>query len=79
MKQLSWIAALGLLFSLQACRSPQASTDSTSEPAVAENSVGGLAENATAPVLEGVDVEGETFSLADYRGKVVVLDFWGFW
>jgi hypothetical protein len=33
----------------------------------------------TAPDIEGTDVEGATFRLSEYRGKVVVLDFWGFW
>jgi hypothetical protein len=33
----------------------------------------------TAPDFEAVDEEGRTFHLAEYRGKVVVLDFWGFW
>jgi hypothetical protein len=33
----------------------------------------------TAPDIEGKDVEGTTFRLSEYRGKVVVLDFWGFW
>jgi hypothetical protein len=33
----------------------------------------------TAPDIEGEDVEGARFRLSDYRGKVVVLDFWGFW
>src|SRR5262249_35650653 len=32
-----------------------------------------------APDIEGEDIEGETFKLSDYRGKVVVLDFWGNW
>jgi hypothetical protein len=32
-----------------------------------------------APEIEGVDVDGQTFKLSDYRGKVVVLDFWGHW
>lgn len=32
-----------------------------------------------APDFEATDVEGETFRLSDYRGKVVVLTFWGFW
>lgn len=32
-----------------------------------------------APDIEGEDVDGNRFSLSDYRGKVVVLDFWGDW
>lgn len=32
-----------------------------------------------APEIEGVDVDGKAFKLSDYRGKVVVLDFWGDW
>ena len=33
----------------------------------------------TAPDIEGEDIDGVAFKLSDYRGKVVVLDFWGFW
>ncbi len=32
-----------------------------------------------APEIEGEDIEGNSFKLSDYRGKVVVLDFWGNW
>lgn len=32
-----------------------------------------------APEIEGEDLDGVKFKLSDYRGKVVVLDFWGFW
>ena len=32
-----------------------------------------------APEIEGEDLDGVTFKLSDYRGKVVVLDFWGDW
>jgi len=32
-----------------------------------------------APDFEATDVDGKTFKLSDYRGQVVVLDFWGFW
>jgi peroxiredoxin len=32
-----------------------------------------------APEIAGEDVEGKKFKLSDYRGKVVVLDFWGHW
>jgi hypothetical protein len=38
-----------------------------------------LGTGCVAPDFETVDQHGETFRLADYRGKVVVLDFWGFW
>ena len=32
-----------------------------------------------APEIEGPDIDGVTFKLSDYRGKVVMLDFWGDW
>ena len=38
-----------------------------------------LAIGKTAPDIEGVDVDGVKFKLSDYRGKVVVIDFWGDW
>ena len=31
------------------------------------------------PDIEGKDTDGVAFKLSDYRGKVVLLDFWGFW
>lgn len=31
------------------------------------------------PEIIGEDLAGVEFKLSDYRGKVVVLDFWGFW
>ena len=33
----------------------------------------------TAPEIEAVDAQGVAVKLSDYRGKVVVVDFWGFW
>lgn len=32
-----------------------------------------------APDIDGEDLDGVKFKLSDYRGKVVVLDFWGDW
>lgn len=29
--------------------------------------------------IEGEDVDGESFELGDYEGKVIMLDFWGDW
>jgi len=38
-----------------------------------------LAIGKVAPEIEGEDVDGKSFKLSDYRGKVVVIDFWGDW
>lgn len=38
-----------------------------------------LAEGRTAPEIAGEDIDGVAFNLTDYRGKVVMLDFWGNW
>jgi hypothetical protein len=38
-----------------------------------------LAIGKVVPEIEGDDLEGNAFKLSDYRGKVVVLDFWGNW
>ncbi len=35
-----------------------------------------LAVGKEAPEIEGEDQDGERFKLSDYRGKVVLLDFW---
>ena len=32
-----------------------------------------------APDIAGEDIDGVAFKLSDYRGKVVMLDFWGLW
>jgi hypothetical protein len=38
-----------------------------------------LAVGKVAPEIEAEDLGGTTFKLSDYRGKVVMLDFWGNW
>jgi hypothetical protein len=38
-----------------------------------------LAIGKIAPEIEGEDIDGKKLKLSDYRGKVVVLDFWGNW
>ncbi len=38
-----------------------------------------LSVGKTPPEIEGEDLEGKSFKLSDYRGKVVMIDFWGDW
>jgi tetratricopeptide (TPR) repeat protein len=38
-----------------------------------------LAIGKTAPDIAADDLDGKSFKLSDYRGKVVVIDFWGNW
>jgi hypothetical protein len=38
-----------------------------------------LVVGKTAPDIEAEDLDGKAFKLSDYRGKVVLLDFWGHW
>jgi hypothetical protein len=57
----------------------------TARARVAERAAGALfvAERLqigmVAPDIEAPDLDGVTFKLSDYRGKVVVIDFWGDW
>ena len=53
--------------------------DLLEEAAEALTEVTKLAVGTAAPEIEGVDIDGVAFKLSDYRGKVVLLDFWGFW
>jgi thiol-disulfide isomerase/thioredoxin len=36
-------------------------------------------ERTDAPELDGTTLDGEDLAVADYEGKVVVLNFWGSW
>lgn len=38
-----------------------------------------LVVGKVAPDIAGEDIQGVAFKLSDYRGKVVLLDFWGHW
>jgi predicted Zn finger-like uncharacterized protein len=39
----------------------------------------GLGIDQVAQDIEGEDLDGVRFKLSDYRGKIVLLDFWGHW
>ncbi|MFJ8754818.1 TlpA family protein disulfide reductase [Streptomyces sp. NPDC102441] len=36
-------------------------------------------ERTDAPELDGTTLDGEDLAVADYKGKIVVLNFWGSW
>jgi AhpC/TSA family len=38
-----------------------------------------LSVGRPAPEIDGEDTDGKKFKLSDYKGKVVMLDFWGHW
>jgi hypothetical protein len=38
-----------------------------------------LAVGKPCPDFQANDAEGASFKLSDYKGKVVLVDFWGFW
>lgn len=38
-----------------------------------------LSVGRPAPEIAGQDIDGKAFRLSDYRGKVVLVDFWGHW
>ena len=38
-----------------------------------------LTEGKPAPEIDGKDIDGKSMKLSDFRGKVVVLVFWGSW
>lgn len=63
------LAAAVLVPSGQAVMAAPPSPKPTVQPSVGE----------VAPEIQGQEVDGKKFKLSDYRGKVVVLDFWGNW
>jgi hypothetical protein len=44
---------------------------------LAEMKVRGIGKSV--PDITGDDLDSKSFKLSDYKGKVVLLDFWGFW
>jgi hypothetical protein len=43
------------------------------------NEIRNLGIGKPAPEISGEDIDGKPFKLSDYKGKVVVVDFWGDW
>ena len=53
--------------------SVRSGTPPPSEPVV------GIEVGNIAPEIEGEDIDRKKFKLGDYKGKVILLDFWGYW
>jgi hypothetical protein len=70
---MSWFprGALGVLL-LGAALVGCSGLNPTNAPADSE----ALSAGSPAPETAGVDLDGQHFSLNDYRGKVVMLSFW---
>ncbi len=56
---------------------PQKSAEADAETADAAEPYPPLGQPA--PEIEGEDIDGKPLKLSDFRGKVVLLDFWGHW
>jgi peroxiredoxin len=67
-----WIVLLMLLFTTQ-------SLHAGDRPDISGQSLTENPDRPTAPDFEIPDIDGELKRLSDYRGKVVVLNFWATW
>lgn len=76
MKGLAWILAASLV--LVAC-SPKSVAEPVASGGSGSEVVTGLEVGNLAPDFKTVDTTGKNFSLADYKGQVVVLDYWALW
>jgi predicted Zn finger-like uncharacterized protein len=58
---------------------PPAGAKTEAKAGATGNGGTGIEIGQTAMEIDGEDIDGQRFKLSDYRGKVVVLDFWGHW
>jgi hypothetical protein len=57
-----------------------AGRDTLGKQAASElNEIRNLGIGRACPEIAGEDIDGKPFKLSDYKGKVVVVDFWGDW
>ncbi|MEO0248996.1 MAG: TlpA disulfide reductase family protein [candidate division WOR-3 bacterium] len=95
MKKIFFFAIIGLLLGASCCRRPSGDQNSAGETGAqsAETTSGNpdavsqapdtgqvkKSEYKPAPDFSLVSIKGDTIRLSDYKGKVVILDFWATW
>ncbi len=77
-------SALAALLVLTGCSGGSATTQGPTSPQLkvvdaGENGLITPGDRPPAPALSGTTLDGKRLDLADYRGKVVVLNFWASW
>ena len=77
-------AALAAVVALAGCSSQAAISEGPRTPALKTLDTGddgliAVADRQVLPMLAGSTLDGEALDVADYRGKVVVLNFWASW
>ena len=83
-RSMTRLAAIALLVALPGCggRDEQAAEEGTAQEGttqVEQSSDVGTTEGKLPPSFELPDLSGNVVTLADYEGKVVVLDLWATW
>jgi hypothetical protein len=85
MRILMWTMGLTVGAAIAACAPPEAPKTAQRENTPVGNGnrwapeLPGPAVGTEAPDIIGEDLDGVAFKLSDYRGQVVMLDFWGNW
>ncbi len=72
LKSIPLLTLLALSSALAVLPVPSAHSASPARPA-------GPPVGKAAPEIEGTDIQGQRLTLSSYRGKVVLIDFWGDW
>ena len=76
---IGWFIALALLLVKYLNSGPIRARDHQTVTPTISAVVENLTIGKMAPEITGEDIDGRLMKLSDYRGKVVVLEFWGHW